>query len=120
MQQNASEVLQDLGLTDMAKCLFKQPKYGNAEYIHGSSCIPLDAMSLAGASVSDVPMVLTKKYQKKVAKVTKLVDIMTSALAVFGMSISKELDNGRVDKQEFSMLQMFHLGVLNELANVHS
>ena len=80
--------------------------------------ITLDAVSLAGASVSGMVMVLTKKYQKKLVKVMKLVDIVTSALAVFETSISKVLNNDRVDKQEFGMLQMFHLGSLNDLANV--
>ena len=42
--------------------------------------IPLGAISLAGANVSGVASTLTKKYQKKLAKVTKLVDIVTSAL----------------------------------------
>ena len=80
--------------------------------------ITLDAVSLAGASVSGMVMVLTKKYQKKLVKVMKLVDIVTSALAVFETSISKVLNNDRVDKQEFGMFQMFHLGSLNDLANV--
>ena len=48
----------------------------------------------------------------------KLVDKMTSALAVFEMCISKVLNNGRVDEWEFTMLQTFHLGVLNDLSNV--
>ena len=51
--------------------------------------------------------VLTKKYQMKLAKVTKLVNIVTSALAVFETSISKVLKDG---EQEFGMLQTFHLG----------
>ena len=62
---------------------------------------------------------LTKKCQKKLTKVMKLVDIMTSALAVFTTSIFKALNDDRVDEQEFTMLQMFHLGALNELANVN-
>ena len=45
--------------------------------------IPLGAVSLAGASVSGVTTALTKKYQKKLTKVTKLTDIITSAIAVF-------------------------------------
>ena len=61
--------------------------------------------------------VLTKKYQKKLVTVTKLVDIMTPALAVFETSVSKVLNNGRVDKWEFTMLQTFHLGALNELVS---
>ena len=43
---------------------------------------------------------------------------MTSALAMFEMSISKALKSGRVNEQEFGMLQMFHLGALNDLAKV--
>ena len=45
--------------------------------------IPLGALSLAGASISGVTTALTKKYQKKLAKVMKLTDIITSAIAVF-------------------------------------
>ena len=82
--------------------------------------IPLGAVSLAGGGVSGVATALTKKYQKKLAKVTKLVDIVTLALAVFETSIYKALNIGRVDKQEFSMLQTFHFRALNELANNYS
>ena len=73
---------------------------------------------LAGVSVSDVAMALTKKYQKKLAKVTKLVDIVTSALIMFETSISKVLKDGRVNEQELDMLQTFHFRVLNKLVNV--
>ena len=61
---------------------------------------------------------LTKKYQKKLAKVMKLVDIITSTLAVSKTSISKVLNNGRVDEREFTMLQTFHLEALNDLSNI--
>ena len=61
--------------------------------------VPLGAISLAGASVSAVAMAPTKKYQKKLAKVTKLADIIMSALAVFKTSVSKALNNGKVDEQ---------------------
>ena len=66
--------------------------------------IPLGAISLAGASVSEVTTALTSKYQKKLTKVTKLADIMTSAIVVFEMSVSKALDNGETDEREFDML----------------
>ena len=59
--------------------------------------IRLGVVSLAGVSVSGVATVLTFKYQKKLTKVTKLVDIMTSAIAVFETSISKALNNGEID-----------------------
>ena len=61
-------------------------------------CIPLGAVSLAGASVSGVATMLTKKYQKKLAKVMKLTDIVTSTLAVFEMSVSKALNNHKIDE----------------------
>ena len=77
----------------------------------------MGVISLARMSISGMAMALTKKYQKKLAKVTKLVDIVTSSLVVFEMTVSKALNDGRVDKREFTMLQMFQLGVLNELAN---
>ena len=79
-----------------------------------SVSIPLGVISLAGASVSGMAMALTKKYQKKLVKVIKLVDIMTSALTVFKTSVSKALNNGGVNEREFTTLQTFHLEVLNE------
>ena len=48
----------------------------------------------------------------------KLANIMTSALAVFETSVSKALNNGRIDEQEFGMLQTSHLEALNKLVNI--
>ena len=48
----------------------------------------------------------------------KLVDIVTSAIAVFETSISKALNNGEIDEREFQVLQELHLKVINELANI--
>ena len=76
------------------------------------------SIHLAGESVNGMAMMLTKKYQKKLVKVMKLVNIMTSALAVFETSVSKALNDGRIEKRKFTMLQTFHLGVLTELANI--
>ena len=84
--------------------------------LHVSS--PLGAVSLAGASVIGVALALTKKYQKKLTKVSKLVDIVTSALAVYKMSLFKALNYSRVDEQEFNMLQVLHLEALNDLSTV--
>ena len=80
--------------------------------------IPLGAISLAGVSISGITTVLTSKYQKKLSKVTNLVDIITSATAVFETSVSKALDNGEIDEREFDIFQELHLKVINELANV--
>ena len=66
--------------------------------------IPLGTISLAGVSVSGMAMMLTKKYQKKLAKAMKLIDIITSALAMFEMSVSKALKDGKIDEREFKML----------------
>ena len=77
--------------------------------------IPLGTVSLAGASINGVATALTKKNQKKVMK---LADTVTFALAVFETSVSKALNDVKVDQQEFTMLQTVHLGVLDKLANV--
>ena len=80
--------------------------------------IPLGAISLAGVSLSGVTMALTKKYQKKLSKVTKLTDIVTSAIAVFQTGISKALSNGKIDEQEFNVLQMLYFKTLDDLSNI--
>ena len=58
--------------------------------------IPLGVVSFAGANISGVATALTSKYQKKLTKVTKYVDIVTSEIAVFETSLSKVLDNGEI------------------------
>ena len=80
--------------------------------------IPLGAVSLAGASVSGVTMALTKKYQKRLTKVTKLTDIVTSTIAVFETSLSKVLRNGKIDEEEFNVLQTSYFKTMNELTVV--
>ena len=87
-------------------------------FISLSVSIPLGAVSLSGASFSGLTTALTSKNQKKLTNVTKLVDIVTSAIAVFGTSVSKALNNGEIDEQEFQVLQDLHLRVINELSNV--
>ena len=81
--------------------------------------IPLGAISLAGVSINGMATALTKKYQKKLLKVTKLVDIVTSALAVFETSVSKALNNGKIDEAEFNVLQTLYSKSLNELMGVN-
>ena len=61
---------------------------------------------------------LTKKYQKKLKKVTRLIDIVTPALVVFERVISGALENSVIDEEEFNTLQMLHLETLNELTGV--
>ena len=51
----------------------------------------LGAASMTGTIASRIISVLTKKYQKKLKKVTRLIDIVTPALAVFERVISGAL-----------------------------
>ena len=50
--------------------------------------VALDAASMTGAIASGIISTLTKKYQKKLKKVTRLIDILTPALVVFERVIS--------------------------------
>ena len=75
--------------------------------------IPLGVASLTGAIASKIISAITKKYQKKLTKVMTLTDIITPALAVFETSVSKALKNGKIDEEEFNLLQTFHLQMLN-------
>ena len=81
--------------------------------------VPLGAASLTGAIASGIISVLTKKYQKKLKKVTKLIDIITPALVVFERVESKSLNDGVLDEEEFNALQMLHLEMLNELMGIN-
>ena len=80
--------------------------------------IPMGAISLAGASISGISSALTKKYQKKLAKFTKLTGIVTSVLTVFETSVSKALKDGKIDEWEFNMLQVLYYQSFNNLSNV--
>ena len=127
VQEEAQEILQDLKLTGMVTCLLNGINVASgissvatlSTLIGPPVSIPLETISLAGASISSVATLLAKKYQKKLAKIMKLADIITSALPVFERSVSKVLNDGRVDEQEFGMLQISHLEVLSKLTNIH-
>ena len=80
--------------------------------------ISLGAASLAGAIASGIISTPTKKYQKKLKKVTKLIDIVTRATVVFDRVISVALKDGIIDEEEFNTLQTLHLETLNELTGV--
>ena len=49
-----------------------------------------------------------------------MVDIVTSALAMFETSVSKALNDCKIDELEFNMLQTLHSEALNDLSNVGS
>ena len=79
----------------------------------------LGAASMTGAIASGIISVLAKKYQKKLKKVTKLIDIVTPALVVFDRVISGALKNSIIDEEEFNTLQTLHLEAVNELTGVY-
>ena len=80
--------------------------------------ISLGAASMTGVIASGIISTLTKKYQKKLKKVTHLIDIVTPALVVFERVISGAMKNGVIDEEEFNALQTLHLETLNELTGV--
>ena len=80
--------------------------------------VALSAASLTGVIASGIISTLTKKYQKKLKKVTRLIDIVTRTTVVFDRVISGALKDGIIDEEEFNTLQMLHLETLNELTGV--
>ena len=80
--------------------------------------VPLGAASMTGVIASGIISTLTKKYQKKLKKVTRLIGTVTPALVVFDRVISGALKNGIIDEEEFNILQTLHLETLNELTGV--
>ena len=78
----------------------------------------LGAASMTGAIASGIILVLAKKDQKKLKKVTELIDIITPALVVFERVISGTLKDGIINEEEFNTLQTLHLETLNKLTGV--
>ena len=89
-----------------------------ATFVRVPVSILVDVASMTGAIASGIISVLAKKYQKKLKKVTKLIDIVTPALVVFERVISVALMDGIIDEEEFNTLQTLHLETLNELTGV--
>ena len=80
----------------------------------------MGAASLTGVIASGIILTLTKKNQKKLKKVTRLIDIITLATVVFDRVISVALKDGIIDEEEFNTLQTLHLETPNELTGVDS
>ena len=78
----------------------------------------LGAASMTGVIASGIISVLTEKYQQKLKKAMKLIDIVTPALVVFERVVFGALKNGVIDEEEFNTLQTLHLETLNELTGV--
>ena len=81
--------------------------------------ISLDAASLTEAIASGIISMLTKKYQKRLKKVTKLIDTVMRATVVFERVISGALKDGIIDEEDCNTLQTLHLKTLNELTGVN-
>ena len=79
----------------------------------------LGAASMTGAIANGIISTLTKKYQKKLKKVTCLIDIVMHATVVFDRVISGALKDGVIDEEEFNTFQMLHLEALNKLTGVN-
>ena len=78
----------------------------------------MGAVSMTGAISSGIILVLTKKYQQKLKKVMRLIDIVTPALVVFERVVSGTLKNGVINEEEFNMIQTLHLETLNEFTGI--
>ena len=79
----------------------------------------LGAASMTGVIASGIISVLTKKYQQKLKKVTKLIDIVISALVVvFERVESGALKDSIIDEEEFNTLQTLYLETRNELTGI--
>ena len=89
-----------------------------ATFIRAPVSIPLGAASLTGAIASGIISVLTKKYQQKLKKVMRLIDIVTPALVVFERVVSGALKDSIINEEEFNTLQTLYLETLNELIGV--
>ena len=79
--------------------------------------LPLST-SMTEVIASGIISVLAKKYQKKLKKVTRLINIVAPALVVFERVISGALKNGIIDEEKCNTLQTLHLETLNELTDV--
>ena len=80
--------------------------------------ISLGAASLTGAIASGITSALTKKYQQKLKKVTKLIDIITQETVLFERAVPGALKNGIIGEEEFNTFLTLHLETLNELTGV--
>ena len=89
-----------------------------ATFVGLPASISLGAVSLTGVIANGIISTQTKKYQKKLKKVTRLTDIVTPALVVFERVISGALKNGVINEEESNTIHTLHLETLNELTGV--
>ena len=79
--------------------------------------VGLGGVALGGSICTGCTTALIKKYQKKLDKVMKLYDIVTSAIAVFETSISQALNDGKIDYKEFQVLSGVYYKALERLSS---
>ena len=48
----------------------------------------------------------------------EFIDVIAPALVIFERVVSGSLEDGKIDEEEFSTLQMLHLEMLNELTGI--
>ena len=80
-----------------------------ATFVRLPVSVALDAASLTGVTASGIISTLTKKYQKKLKKVTRLIDIITRATVVFDRVISAVLKDDIINEEEFNTLRHYTL-----------
>ena len=80
-----------------------------ATFVRLPVSMALGAASMTGVIASGIISMLTKKYQKKLKKVTHLIDIVTPALLVFERVISGALKNGVINEEEFTLFRHYTL-----------
>ena len=90
-----------------------------ATFIKLPVSMALGAAFLTGAIASGIISTLTKKYQRKHKRVTRLIEIITQAIVVINRVISVALKDGIIDEEELNTLQTLHFETLNELTGVH-
>ena len=90
-----------------------------ATFVRLPVSMALGAASLTGVIASGIISTLTKRYQKKLKKVTRSIDIIMRATVVFERVISGALKHGIINEEEFNTLQTLHLETLNELTGVN-
>ena len=61
---------------------------------------------------------ITKIYQRKVKKAARLYNVVLPALTVFENKVSKALNDGNVDQNEFKILQDLYLKVFGNLSSI--
>ena len=69
--------------------------------------VALGAASLTGVIASGIISTLTKRYQKKLKKLTRLIDIVTRATVVFDRVISGALKDGIIDEEDLTLFRRY-------------